>query len=216
MKYYVDVWSRVDMPTVSELRLTDGKKILSEVERGDITELKAAGWRPPEVFTSRARDGKTEIWGVIVRPSNFDPLKKYPVIENIYAGPRIVCPEKFHALESNAVLAELGFIVVQVDGMGTANRSKAFHDVAWKNLNAGFPTGSVAQGCGCKISLLRHQQGRVYGTSGQNSLADCYSIPSSTRYALQRAAVTTIGQALVERAMDGMASRTRIRCCVRC
>ena len=175
MKYYVDVWSRVDMPTVSELRLTDGKKILSEVERGDITELKAAGWRPPEVFTSRARDGKTEIWGVIFRPSNFDPLKKYPVIENIYAGPQgSFVPKNFTPWNPMQSLAELGFIVVQVDGMGTANRSKAFHDVAWKNLgDAGFPDRILwHKAVAAKYPYYDISRVGIYGTSagGQNSL----------------------------------------------
>ncbi|MDQ3013920.1 MAG: S9 family peptidase, partial [Acidobacteriota bacterium] len=140
-KYYVDTWSRVDQPTISELRLTADKKILTEVERSDIAELTQAGWRAPEVFTSMGRDGKTEIWGVIYRPSNFSPLKKYPVVENIYAGPQgSFVPKVFTPWNPMQSLAELGFIVVQIDGMGTANRSKAFHDVAWKNLgDAGFP-----------------------------------------------------------------------------
>ena len=88
------------------------------------------------MFVAKGRDGKTDIWGIIVRPTNFDPKKKYPVIEKIYAGPQgIVRAEDVRAAaDGMQSLAELGFIVVQIDGMGTANRSKAFHDVAWKNL----------------------------------------------------------------------------------
>src|SRR5262249_9908388 len=88
MKYYVDTWSRVDLAPVSELRRTEDRKVLLELERGDTSELTKAGWRPPEIFTSTGRDGKTDIWGIIIRPSNFDSNKKYPVIENIYAGPQ--------------------------------------------------------------------------------------------------------------------------------
>jgi len=141
MKYYVDLWSRVDSPPVSELRRTSDKKVLMELERGDLAELLNTGWRPPEVFTALGRDGKTDIWGIIIRPMNFDPSKKYPVIENIYAGPQgSFVPKTFSAYSPMQSLAELGFIVVQIDGMGTNNRSKAFHDVAWKNLgDAGFP-----------------------------------------------------------------------------
>jgi dipeptidyl aminopeptidase/acylaminoacyl peptidase len=141
MKFFVDTWSRVDLPPVSELRRTDDRKLLLELERSDVKELVAAGWKTPEVFTAKGRDGATDIWGVIFRPTNLDPSKKYPVIESIYAGPQgSFVPKTFSAYYAQQSLAEVGFIVVQIDGMGTANRSKAFHDVAWKNLgDAGFP-----------------------------------------------------------------------------
>ena len=175
MTFYVDSWSRVDQPPVSELRRTgDGKTILP-LETADIQELVKAGWRAPEVFTSLARDGKTDIWGVIFRPLGFDPAKKYPVIENIYAGPQgSFVPKTFSAYSSMQSLAELGFVVVQVDGMGTSNRSKAFHDVCWKNLgDAGFPDrilwhkAVAAKYPYCDISRVG-----IYGNSagGQNAL----------------------------------------------
>ena len=175
MKFYVDTWSRVDQPTVAELRRTEDKKVLVELERGDITELTKAGWRTPEVFTSLGRDGKTDIWGIIVRPSNFDPLKKYPVIENIYAGPHSsFVPKTFASYNQMQSLAELGFIVVQIDGMGTSNRSKAFHDVAWKNLgDAGFPDRILwHKAVAAKYSYYDISRVGIYGTSagGQNSL----------------------------------------------
>ena len=138
-KYYVDAWSRVDLPTMSQLRRTDDQKAVMDLEKGDASAAMAAGWKVPEVFTAMARDGRTDIWGVIYRPSNFDPSKKYPVIENIYAGPQGSFVPKDFALTTQA-FAELGFIVVQMDGMGTNNRSRAFHDVAFKDLaDAGFP-----------------------------------------------------------------------------
>jgi len=140
MQYYADLWSLVDDPPTLELHRTDGTKIL-DVERGEIMPLLASGWKAPDPFKALGRDGKTEIWGIIVRPSNFDPSKRYPIIENIYAGPHdSFVPKSFFVYNPMQSLAELGFVVVQIDGMGTSNRSKAFHDVCWKNLqDAGFP-----------------------------------------------------------------------------
>jgi dipeptidyl aminopeptidase/acylaminoacyl peptidase len=175
MKYYVDTWSRVDQAPISELRGAADKRLIAEIERGDIQELVKAGWRAPEVFTSRARDGKSDVWGVIFRPSNFDPLKKYPVIEYIYAGPQgSFVPKSFSAYHQMQSLAELGFIVAQVDGMGTSNRSKAFHDVAWKSLgDAGFPDRILwHKAVAAKYPYYDISRVGIYGNSagGQNSL----------------------------------------------
>ncbi|AHG92397.1 peptidase S9B dipeptidylpeptidase IV domain protein (plasmid) [Gemmatirosa kalamazoonensis] len=138
--YYVDTYSRVDLPTVVELRRTSDRR-LTPIEKGDMSAQVAAGWRPPEVFSAKGRDGATDIWGIVVKPLAFDPSRKYPVIEQIYAGPQgSFVPKTWGGGQSLQALAELGFVVVQIDGMGTNNRSKAFHDVAWKNLgDAGFP-----------------------------------------------------------------------------
>ncbi|MCC7125400.1 MAG: DPP IV N-terminal domain-containing protein [Acidobacteria bacterium] len=140
-RFYVDTWSRVDQAPISQLRrATDGAVVL-DLERADLAPLKAAGWRAPEPFVAKGRDGRTDIWGVIIRPSTFQTGRTYPVIEYIYAGPHdSFAPKNFSAHYPMQSLAELGFIVVQIDGMGTANRSKAFHDVAWQNIgDAGFP-----------------------------------------------------------------------------
>ena len=148
--HYVDTYSRLDQPTITELRDARDGRLLQTLERGDASALFAAGYRAPETFTAPGRDGKTPIVGLIVRPSNYDAARKYPVIESIYAGPHDAHVQKkfwpFDNQSSNErligaqALADLGFIVVQIDGMGTMNRSKAFHDVAWKNLgDAGFP-----------------------------------------------------------------------------
>ena len=174
MKYYVDTWSRVDLPPVSELRSAEDKKLLLELERGDIKALQAAGWRVPEVFIAKGRDGKADIWGVIFRPTNFIPSKKYPVIESIYAGPQgSFVPKSFAAYYAQQSLAELGFIVVQIDGMGTANRSKAFHDVAWQNLgDAGFPDRILwHKAVAAKYPYYDISRVGIYGGSagGQNS-----------------------------------------------
>jgi dipeptidyl aminopeptidase/acylaminoacyl peptidase len=140
-KYIIDTYSRVDMAPVHELRRVSDGGLICKFEEADIAELKAGGWQPPEVFVAKGRDGKTDIWGIICRPRNFDPAKKYPVIEDIYAGPQdSFVPKSFGPQDRFYSLANLGFIVVQIDGMGTANRSKAFQDVCWKNLkDAGLP-----------------------------------------------------------------------------
>ncbi len=140
-KFFVDNYSRLDLPPVLQLRRTSDNSVLSTLERGDMSGLAKVGWKPPEVFTALGRDGKTEIWGIIIRPTNFEPTRKYPVIEYIYAGPQgSFVPKSFLTYSPMMAQAEIGFIVVQIDGMGTSNRSKAFHDVAWKNLgDAGFP-----------------------------------------------------------------------------
>lgn len=148
-QWYVDVYSRPDLAPVAELRRIDGT-LVRTLERGDISRLLAAGWKPPQSFVAKGRDGRTDIWGMVVRPRDYDPAKKYPVIENIYAGPhdsfvpKTFWPFGYHSGGDKQIgmqaLADLGFIVVMIDGMGTANRSKAFHDVAWKNLgDSGFP-----------------------------------------------------------------------------
>ena len=174
-EYYVDSYSRVGMPAVSELyRTIDGSLVL-ELERAEIGDLLATGWKAPEAFVSKARDSTTDIWGIIVRPTNFDPKKKYPVIENIYAGPQgSFVPKTFSTQTGMQTLAELGFIVVQIDGMGTANRSKAFHDVAWKNLgDAGFPDRILwHKAVAARYPHYDISRVGVYGTSagGQNAM----------------------------------------------
>lgn len=141
MSRFVDTSSSVTQPPVMELRNSADLSLIATVEKGDAGPLSKLDWRAPEVITAKARDGVTDIWGVLYRPSNFDPAKRYPVLEYIYAGPHdSFVPKNFSAAHAMQVMAELGFIVVQMDGMGTSNRSKAFHDVCWKNIgDAGFP-----------------------------------------------------------------------------
>ena len=174
-KYFVDTWSRVDFPPVSVLRRTEDGEQVMLLEKADITKLLATGIRLPEPFVAKGRDGLTDIWGIIIRPINFDPSKKYPVIENIYAGPHSsFVPKNFRPIVKGMhQLAELGFIVVQIDGMGTSNRSKAFHDVCWKNLkDAGFPDRILwMQAAAKKYPYMDIDRVGVYGTSagGQNA-----------------------------------------------
>jgi dienelactone hydrolase len=154
-------------------RVSDGA-LVCPLEVSDISALTASGWKPPAVFRAKGRDGQTDIWGLVFKPSHLDPLRCYPVIENIYAGPQDSFTRKaFSVRDSMQSLAELGFIVVQCDGMGTRNRSKAFHDVCWHNLkDAGLPDRiawikALAQ----KHSFCDTSRVGIYGTSagGQSS-----------------------------------------------
>ena len=173
---YIDIWSRVDLPPVAQLRRSSDAKLLLDLERADASALLAAGWTPPEPFVAKGRDGVTDIYGLIVKPSNFDPSKKYPVVENIYAGPQgAFTPTSFAAYRPMQAQAELGFIVVQMDGMGTNYRSKAFHDVSWKNLaDAGFPDRILwHKAAATKFPWYDVSRVGIYGGSagGQNAMA---------------------------------------------
>jgi dipeptidyl aminopeptidase/acylaminoacyl peptidase len=139
--WFVDTWSRVDQAPVTELRRADDGGLVATLETADASALLATGWLAPERFTAPGRDGVTPIHGVIIRPPGFDPSRRYPVLEEIYAGPHdAFAPKSFGFLSRQQALARLGFVVVQLDGMGTNHRGRAFHAVAWKNLqDAGFP-----------------------------------------------------------------------------
>jgi dipeptidyl aminopeptidase/acylaminoacyl peptidase len=191
-KTLVDTWSRVDAAPVTELRSAADGSVISTLETTDVTALKAAGWKAPEVFVAKGRDGKTDIWGVIYRPTNFDPSKKYPVIENIYAGPQgSFVPKNFGAYNQMQAQAEVGFIVVQIDGMGTNNRSKAFHDVAWRDLkDAGFPDRILwHKAVAAKYPYYDITRVGLYGTSagGQNSLGGLLFFPDFYKVAVSAA-----------------------------
>ena len=131
-KYFIDVHSTIDTAPVAVLRDGSGT-LVKELARADLTRLKAAGWVPPASFTVKARDGKTDLYGQLFKPSNFDASKKYPIVTYIYPGPQVgsVRSRSFMpAHGDHQALAELGFIVIAVDGMGTPLRSKSFQD-AW-------------------------------------------------------------------------------------
>lgn len=175
---FVDCFSRIDQPQTSVLRDARNGKIIKTLEQSNIDDLLKTGWKMPEVFSAKGRDEQTDIWGMVIRPSNFDPNKKYPIIEYIYAGPHdSFVPKNFIADTRVPLheLAELGFIVVQIDGMGTSNRSKAFQDVSYKNLkDAGFPDRILwMKALANKYSYLDTTKVGIYGTSagGQNSTA---------------------------------------------
>jgi len=175
-KYFIDAASEINVPTVSALyRTADARKIM-DLETADASAYLATGMRFPEPFHAKGRDGVTDIWGVVLRPADFDPGKRYPVVENIYAGPQAsFVPKDFTSRYGEMQsIAQMGFIVVQIDGMGTANRSKAFHDVCWKNLaDAGFPDRILwIKALAAKYPYVDTIRVGLYGTSagGQNSL----------------------------------------------
>ena len=175
--YFTDVYSRPDLPPVSQLKRTSDVSVVAGLQRCDVSVLQAEGWQMPEVFCAKVRDGQTDIWGNIYRPMHFDASKSYPVVEFIYAGPHDSHVDKdfkpAHHLVSK--LVELGFIVVSIDGMGTSNRSKAFHDVCWKNLkDAGFPDRIAwMKAAGAKYKYMDLNRVGIYGWSagGQNAMA---------------------------------------------
>ncbi|MDP4222453.1 MAG: DPP IV N-terminal domain-containing protein [Bacteroidota bacterium] len=174
-RYFIDTWSTIDTPPISVLRRAEDGSQLMVIEKADMSKFLETEIRLPEVFTAKGRDGETDIWGIIIRPTDFDPSKKYPVIEDIYAGPHgSFVPKSFRpAATSMHQLAELGFIVVKIDGMGTSNRSKSFHDVCWKNLkDAGFPDRILwIRAAVKKYPYMDIERVGVYGTSagGQNA-----------------------------------------------
>ena len=177
MKYLVDTYSTVTTPPVTVLRSGKDGKILRTLETADITKLKAEGWTAPEVFVAKGRDGATDLWGLIRRPRNFDPQKKYPVIEYIYSGPGDqYVPKSFTPWLWNLDdLAELGFIVVQVDAMTTSFRTRQFEEVCYKNLNDGGLPDRIAwiKAAAEKYPYMDADRVGIYGCSagGQNALA---------------------------------------------
>ncbi|MCD6340241.1 MAG: prolyl oligopeptidase family serine peptidase [Verrucomicrobia bacterium] len=174
-RFFLDRWSRVDLPPVTELREAESGRLLCVLERADWSALLAAGWSPPEQFVAKGRDGKTDIYGVIYKPSRFDPSRKYPILEEIYAGPQSAyTPTAFGLQIRQHAMAELGFIVVQIDGMGTSWRSRAFHDVCWRNLgDAGIPDRvRWIRAAAARRPYMDLERVGIYGGSagGQNAL----------------------------------------------
>ncbi len=177
MKYMVDTYSTVEKVPVSVLRETEKGQVVMPLEKADITDLLKTGWHSPEVFHAPGRDGKTQMWGMIVRPTHLDATKKYPIIEYIYAGPGSAYTTKdFHSFYWNMTdLAELGFIVVQLDAMGTDFRTKSFEDICYKNLiDCGFPDRIAwIKAAASKYSYMDTTRVGIFGASagGQESMA---------------------------------------------
>lgn len=134
--FFVDSYSKPDVPQVVQVRDAAGKLVMP-LEKADITRLEAAGWKAPMPFTVKARDGSTELHGLLFRPTRFDPARKHPIVNQVYPGPQSgsVGSRSFSAARGDTqALAELGFVVVQIDAMGTPGRSKAFHDAYYGNM----------------------------------------------------------------------------------
>jgi len=168
-KYFTDNISTMDLPTRSVLREIKTGKIITELCKANIDDLLAMHFRLPEAFTCIGRDGVTTLYGAIWKPSNFDSTKKYPVIDQTYTGPHTyMFPKNFVSgiARSNNALAELGFIVVAVDGMGTANRSKAFHNVSYKNMGKNLLDHVIAiRELGNRFSWIDTSRVGIFGHS---------------------------------------------------
>ena len=136
-KYLVDTYSTPVIPPVTVLRdRKDGSRILA-IEEADISRLQASGWQPPMPFSVKARDGETDLYGLLFRPMNFDPGRSYPIVNYLYPGPQSgsVGSRSFRASHRDLqAIAELGFVVVELDAMGTPGRSKTFHEAYYGNM----------------------------------------------------------------------------------
>jgi len=175
-RFLIDSYSRADMAPRHELRRVSDGGLICDLDQADVSQLEAEGWEPPEVFVAKGRDGVTDIWGLIHRPRDLDPDRSYPIIEDIYAGPQgSFVPKSFSASGRYGSLTRRGFVVVKIDGMGTANRSKAFHDVCWHNLKDGGFADRILwmQAAARKYPYLDLERVGVYGNSagGQNAAA---------------------------------------------
>lgn len=196
-QYFIDNYSSPLHPTISVLRSTSDGKILSKITEADLEDLKQLGWQFPEIFETIAQDGKTKIYGIMWKPSNFDASKKYPVVDYSYTGPHMnVFPNSFSQsvyglYNSVQSLAELGFIVVQIDGMGTAGRSKAFHNVSYKNMGNNLLDHTLAiQQLGEKYDWFDADRVGIYGHSagGYDAAHALMAFPETYKVAVASAA----------------------------
>ena len=166
-KFFVDNYSRPDFPGESVLRRGEDGAEVKVLEKADLDEILKTGWKFPEPFQGKAADGTTDVYGLIWRPSNFDSSKKYPVIEHAYTGPQgFFVPKSLGNSLWLQHMAELGFIVVMVDGRGTLGRSRTFHQYSYRNLGGAFDD---------HVALIKQMAGRypymdisrvgIFGTS---------------------------------------------------
>jgi dipeptidyl aminopeptidase/acylaminoacyl peptidase len=169
-KYFVDTYSTPTTPPVMVVRDASGA-LRQELEKADISALLAAGWTPPVPFTVKARDGKTDLYGLMFVPTKLDSTKKYPIVNHIYPGPQTgsVGSRSFSPARSdNQALAELGFVVVALDAMGTPGRSKSFHDAYYGDMgDNGLPDQvSGMKQLAEKYPWIDINRAGIYGHSG--------------------------------------------------
>jgi dipeptidyl aminopeptidase/acylaminoacyl peptidase len=169
-KFFIDSYSRQDVPPVTVLRNTDGK-LITNLEKADISRLTATGWKPPTPVVVKARDGQTDLYGLMFTPSNLDPQKKYPVINYIYPGPQggSIRSWSFEvASGDNQALAELGFVVVSIEGTCNPLRSKSFHDMCYGNMADNTLPDQIAgmKQLAAKYSFIDIDRVGIWGHSG--------------------------------------------------
>ncbi len=173
-RYFVEKIARTDTPTRTVLRAAADGRQIAELERADISRLQALGYTPPERFTALAADGKTTLYGTLFRPGNFDPSKRYAIIDSPYPGPqanrvRVGFEANMFDPFGAQAMAELGFIVFSVDGRGSAGRSKAFHDESYSGLGqAGHLDDNVAviTQLAQRYPYIDAERVGIYGISG--------------------------------------------------
>src|ERR1051326_8842064 len=169
-QYFVDVYSKPDVAPVAQLRDSSGTLVLP-LEKADVSKLLTAGWKPPQPIVVKARDGVTDLYGLMFKPTPPDPSQKYPIVNHIYPGPQTgsVGGRSFNAARGDAqALAELGFVVVEIDGMGTPWRSKKFHEAYYGNMGDNTLADQVT---GMKQLAQRYawidiDRAGIYGHSG--------------------------------------------------
>jgi dienelactone hydrolase len=169
-RFFVDSYSKPDAPPIAELRDAGGKLILT-LETADISRLLATGWKPPTPIIVKARDGITDLYGLMYKPTDLDPTKKYPIVNHIYPGPQTgsVGGRSFSPARGDAQpLAELGFIVVEIDGMGTPWRSKKFHEAYFGDMADNTLPDQIAgmKELAAKYPWIDLDRAGIYGHSG--------------------------------------------------
>ena len=166
-EFFLDNYSRPGLPAVSDLRRTKDGSVVRELEKTDFSALQKQGWKFPELFKGKAADGTTDLYGLIWRPSNFDPAKKYPVVEHVYTGPQdFFVPKSFAGDFRLQPVAELGFVVVMIDGRGTTGRSRAFHLFSYRNLGGAFEDHvAMIKQMAAKFCYMDIDRVGIFGTS---------------------------------------------------
>ncbi len=169
-RYFVDSYSTPTEPQTTVVRSSGGKTVM-EVAKQDISKLLASGWVAPTPIKVKARDGKTDIYGLMFKPSKFDASKKYPIVNYVYPGPQIgSCGSReFRAAHGDMqALAELGFVVVCIDGMGTPFRSKTFHEAYYGNLGDNTIPDQVSgmKDLAAQYPFIDLDRAGMYGHSG--------------------------------------------------
>jgi dipeptidyl-peptidase 4 len=165
--FFVDSYSRPDLPGQAVLRRTKDGSEVRGLEKADSSELTKTGWKFAEPFQGKAADGTTDLYGLIWKPSNFDPAKKYPIIEFVYTGPQsFFVPKSFGRTLWLQSVAELGFVVVMVDGRGTTGRSRAFHQFSYHNLGGSFEDHvAMIKQMAARYSYMDATRVGIFGTS---------------------------------------------------
>jgi dipeptidyl aminopeptidase/acylaminoacyl peptidase len=169
-RYFVDVYSTPAQPETALVRENNGK-LLMELAKQDITKLLATGWVPPVPITVKARDGKTDLYGLMFKPTNFDASRKYPIVNHVYPGPQTgSCGSRgFLAARGDLQsLAELGFVVVCIDGMGTPWRSKSFHEAYYGDMGDNTIPDQVSgmRDLAARYSWIDLDRAGIFGHSG--------------------------------------------------